>query len=376
MTDYTPEQWAQIARNAQALLQRDPTNARARAAFNAARPHLAAQREALNAADVAGAAPSAAATLGLGAADMMSFGLGPQIARRLDPSVGAVQQAAQAAHPTAHLVGEGLGLLGPAGVEVGLTKAGKLAPTAIRAAVSGIKNRVVRAAAKTTLNAATGAGYAAAQAAGRTEGGLAARGKAALGAAPYGAAAGAALPVTAALLTQAIRPVTRYAGRVVGQIAGKAAPVAERQAVPAVQGLLGVGEELGAVAPRGTLLEPRAPSMAPRGMQSTTPDLLDVPTFQRRGPNTPRPGHPLFSGEAAPTRSAEVRGGEPLLPKANPQIAPLMQEIRDMSTRDLVEAWKNAPTINQKLRGFLLVELQRRRITVPDLGIRPGLLGG
>jgi hypothetical protein len=44
-----------------------------------------------------------------------------------------------------------------------------------------------------------------------------------------------------------------------------------------------------------------------------------------------------------------------------------------MPTAQLVESWKNAP---QELRDLLIVEFQRRHITIPDLGIRPlSLLG-
>jgi len=112
------------------------------------------------------------------------------------------------------------------------------------------------------------------------------------------------------------------------------------------------------------------------------PDLLETPTFLRREAERPvpiplgqrpRPGHPIYSEGPAPTRSAEVRGGEPLLPKANPTIAPVMAKLRQLSPSQLVEAWKNAP---QELRDLLLVEFQRRHITIPALGIRPGLLGG
>ena len=110
------------------------------------------------------------------------------------------------------------------------------------------------------------------------------------------------------------------------------------------------------------------------------PDPLDVPTYQRRSTpvpiplsQRPRPGHPIYTEGPAPTRSPEVRGGEPLLPKANPTIAPVMAKLRQLSPSQLVEAWKNAP---QELRDLLLVEFQRRHITVPALGIRPGLLGG
>src|SRR6266705_1906519 len=118
--------------------------------------------------------PGKLASFGLGAADMASFGLGDQAARALwGKEATETQQAAEQLHPTAHLAGEIAGAISPLALERGLAAAGvKVAPTAIGAAVRGIQNLPARALAKTALNAATGAGYAAAQAAGRTEGGL------------------------------------------------------------------------------------------------------------------------------------------------------------------------------------------------------------
>jgi hypothetical protein len=269
MKDYTPAQWVQIAATAKARLLKDRGDARALRAFRAALPHVSAQRESERAqAFLKDLDPGTLASFGLGAADMMSFGLGDQAARLLlGDTARMTQQQAQAQHPTAHLVGEVAGLLGPAAVEAGLAKAGKLAPSAIGTFVRGIQNRAVRAAAKTALNAATGAAYAGAQAAGRTEGGLAARGQAALQAAPYGAAAGVALPVGIAAAKQAVRPVTRYVDRVLSEVAGKAAPVATKAATRAP-----------------VSLEPLLPALR-------QPDPLDLPTFARRAPPAePTPG--------------------------------------------------------------------------------------
>jgi len=54
---------------------------------------------------------------------------------------------------------------------------------------------------------------------------------------------------------------------------------------------------------------------------STTPFDYDLQVLRdERARRSARPGHPIFSGEGAPTRSAEVRGGEPLLPKAEPSL--------------------------------------------------------
>lgn len=213
--------------------------------------------------------PGALAAFGLGAADMASFGLGDQVARRLlGETAQMTQEQAQAQHPTAHLAGEVAGLVGPAGVEVGLAKAGKLVPTALRTAASGIRNRTARAIAKTGLNAATGAAYAGAQAAGRTEGSLSERAAAAARNAPFGAVAGGALPVTIAGLGRAIRPATRYVGGVLDDLAG-AAP-APRPTTTPMPGLLGVGEDIGAVPMQGRHTRAQIPV-----------DPLDAPTFMR-----------------------------------------------------------------------------------------------
>jgi len=220
--------------------------------------------------------PGQLAALGLGAADMMSFGLGDQVARAVEtvPIIGAgeggarmTQEQAFGQHKTAYRVGQGLGLVGPAAAEIGLTKLGRLAPSAARLAVNAVRNKGGRIAAKAALNALEGGAYVGAQAAGHTEGGLGARGKAAVRAAPYGAVAGLALPAAGAAL-KAVR--VPYVSRFFDYLAGEAP--AAKPAVRPIPGLLGVGEELGAVTPRPSLVPSRAPA----------PDLLETPTYQRR----------------------------------------------------------------------------------------------
>src|SRR5947199_9220832 len=94
--------------------------------------------------------PGALASFGLGAADMASFGLGNQVARALEPEAGLTQRLAGELHPAAQLGGEVAGLLSPLALEKALAVAGvRVAPTAIGAAVRGIKNVAGRAAAKT-----------------------------------------------------------------------------------------------------------------------------------------------------------------------------------------------------------------------------------
>jgi len=367
--DYTPEQWAGIAKTAQALLVKDPTNARARRAFNAARPHLAQQREAANAADVAGAAPGKLATFGLGASQAATLGLGDEAAGLLaglwapfipggesNPLKAYASQrdetrqatrAGREANPLSYIAGEVAGTLPTLAVPV--ARIAKLGP-----------------AGRLAGSIATGGLLGGVEGAARSEGDLEDRATAGGVGAAIGAGA-AALPVGASLAWLAGRKLAGLPGRVAGRVAGtirrEAAPAAK-----AAQRALREVERFDIAPPQGTLRTTPAPRRTPTG--------LDIPTYQRRPPlglPEPRPGHPIYHGEAAPTRSPEVRGGEPLLPKANPTIGPVMAKLRTMSTAQLVESFKNAP---KELRDLLIVEFQRRHITIPDLGIRPlSLLG-
>ena len=382
-TDYTPDQWRQIFANAKTALQKDRSNTRALAAFRAALPTIAAERDTVRkAAYLRDIDPGWLAALGLGAADMASFGLGDQIARAVEtvPIIGAgeggarmTQEQAFGQHKTAYRVGQGLGLVGPAAAEIGLTKLGRLAPSAARLAVNAVRNKWGRIAAKAALNALEGGAYVGAQAAGHTEGGLGARGKAAVRAAPYGAVAGLALPAAGAAL-KAVR--VPYVSRFFDYLAGEAP--AAKPAVRPIPGLLGVGEELGAVTPRPSLVPSRAPA----------PDLLETPTFLRRETpvpiplsQRPRPGHPIYTEGPAPTRSAEVRGGEPLLPKANPlrggteQTSGLLPQDFYATSTDLLDMLKQV-SMTPQYRQAILRLLFQRGVTIPALGIRPGLLGG
>ena len=104
---------------------------------------------------------------------------------------------------------------------------GLLAPSAIGTAVRGIQNVTGRAVAKTALNAAVGAGLGAAQAAGRTEGGLGPRLEAAQQGVLPGAAVGVALPLGAAMVGAAGSSVLRrLAGPAAAKVVSKLLPVA------------------------------------------------------------------------------------------------------------------------------------------------------
>ena len=230
--------------------------------------------------------PGALASFGLGMADMMSFGLGDQIARKLDqeaeaagmPGNGAAltQMAAQANHPTAHTVGEVAGALTPLGAEVALSKAGVMAPMALTKFIRALQNPYLRWGGKTALSAAEGAAYAGAQAAGRTEGDIGERLAAGAEAAPYGAAAGAVLQNALPVGRQLLRPV-RYARNIITDIVERGAgkPVAP-------SGLPNIDMDLTPAGMPG--LKPANLPVAP------TRDPLDVPTFRRRSPNYVSPG--------------------------------------------------------------------------------------
>jgi len=100
------------------------------------------------------------------------------------------------------------------------------------------------------------------------------------------------------------------------------------------------------VFPRGRL-GPEGPSPAPKA--SYPPTLTEMQGFS----SEPRPGHAIFRGKRAPTRSAEVRGGEPLLPKAS--------QLRDVSYQDLRTALSKQ-NIPLELRQAIRQELGRRGI--------------
>ena len=118
------------------------------------------------------------------------------------------------------------------------------------------------------------------------------------------------------------------------------------------------------------------------------PDLLETPTFLRRETpvpiplsQRPRPGHPIYTEGPAPTRSAEVRGGEPLLPKANPlrggteQTSGLLPQDFYATSTDLLDMLKQV-SMTPQYRQAILRLLFQRGVTIAALGIRPGLLGG
>ena len=357
--------------------------------------------------------PGMLASFGLGAADMMSFGLGDQIARAIEPEAQMTQEAAQAEHPGAHLLGEVAGLAAPAGVAKGLTLLGRgafEAPTIVRAA-QGIRSTGGRALAKTAINATAGAGLAGAQAAGHTEGGIEPRLQAAESAAIPGAVVGAALPWVLGAAGAAGSRLKGVAGRVAGvgpvEATAVEAPVAAVAETPLIGGmreetirrqLARQGFDPAAIDKVIAQARGNVPAATPRAAEAGT--SMDVPTYQRRGTpmpshavrnmpnrpavlatlegpptkpfvepgitdigdfrarqsfvepsirsggrytknfrsrgaasqlnpeqeqalsrllrerleNSPRPGHPIYRGGPAPTRSAEVRGGEPLTP--------------------------------------------------------------
>lgn len=331
--------------------------------------------------------PGKLASFGLGAADMMSFGLGDQFARKLEGQEAIdTQQAAKANHPTAHLLGEVAGLIGPAGIEYGLARAGLLTPTIVGKTIRAIASKPVRVAARTVANAAAGAGYAAAQAAGHAEPGK--RLQAAGQAAPIGAGVGAVLPFALGSLMAGKRLAGRLTGPIADFVAGEGPAAAAKAPAVSQHVAGGVLDDISqAIADRqagriseqdlNTALEAagnQRAGTAPLPLSLTPspkvpPDPLNVPTFRRRGLLSPdavpaaKPGHPIFYGEGSPTRSPEVRGGEPLTPSANPEVAAALQN----APYDKLQAALRLPETPQVVKNLILIEIQRRGIVGPGL---------
>jgi hypothetical protein len=323
------------------------------------------------------AAPGKLATVGLGFSQGATLGFGDELAgivnailtqspkksfgdayREQRDETRQATAAGREAHPAEYWSGE-----------IGAALPTLLVPGAGVARLAPEASLLTRAAVRGGTAVGTGALVAGTDAAGRSEGTLGERLKAGAEAAPYGAAAGLALsaiPGAIRLGKRGVRAAVGSARKAVEDYAGRATPAAARASAASKRALRAV-EQFDLAPPQG----------APRELRPPTPKQgLEVPTYQRREPlgaPQPRPDHPIFFGEQAPTRSPEVRGGERLLPEVNPTIAPTMQKLRTLTTAELVESWKNAP---QALKDLLIVEFQRRHITIPDLGIRPlSLLG-
>ena len=92
-----------------------------------------------------------------------------------------------------------------------------------------------------------------------------------------------------------------------------------------------------------------------------TPAMEALSTMQGNGPTplartAPKPGHPVWFGDESPTRSAEVRGGERLLPKAV-STGELLRRLEDPS---LSEADRAVVRATLAARGIV-----GRGITLP-----------
>ena len=303
--------------------------------------------------------PGALASFGLGMADMMSFGLGDQVARKLDEEVtraggesnqaALTQEAAKALHGTAHTVGEVAGALTPIGIEMGLSKAGVMAPMALTKFVQAIQSPVGRALAKTALSATEGAAYAAAQGAGREEGSLGERAVAGAKMAPVGAVVGAALPYAVPTAMVALDRLIARPAKYVGRIAGD---ILERRA--------------------GSRVVPRdlpniKMDLTPEGMPGLKPinrpvapmrDPLDVPTFIRREPDYVPPGimnikpSPLGPNDLMPPGDMSLVSGQP-----RPRRLPLVQRGPFPEPRGLESAATGAA--DDYLRSGDLAQLDR-----------------
>jgi hypothetical protein len=113
---------------------------------------------------------------------------------------------------------------------------------------------------------------------------------------------------------------------------------------------------------------PLSPAVGPPSMRTTTPDPLDVPTFQR--PGFLKAEGPLPEAWQGMTPQAGGVGGHSYsgtyprtLPVAN--AAKAQAALRGMSIADLQRAW-SAPQIPKALRALIEAEFQRRMVTLPS----------
>jgi len=131
--------------------------------------------------------------------------------------------------------------------------------------------------------------------------------------------------------------------------------------------------------PEFTLLPPstKPPSVTPSARPvSTIPNTgLLAPAPANEGllprsviPRAGKPGHPIWLGEGSPTRSPEVRAGEPLLPSkhdvAPPRIPPASAKILRRQSFAKLKATLALPETPQAVKQLILAEFQRRGIVV------------
>ena len=116
-----------------------------------------------------------------------------------------------------------------------------------------------------------------------------------------------------------------------------------------------------------SLLQPRLTPILgyPRGFLG--PEGISPPAKASYAPSIAeiqgRPGHPTWQGEGSPTTSAQVRGGEPLLPSANPEVAATLQRTPFAQ----LQAALRKPETPQVIKNLILMEIQRRGIVGPGL---------
>jgi hypothetical protein len=335
------ERWKRIARNAALALQQDPNNARALEAFNAARPHLAAAREATSTAEQEAAGdPGFWAALGLGASQGATFGFGDEAAGALG-AIGALvpggqspgeayrayrdrtreeTHAAIAARPGAYIAGEIASAIPQ--VVVPVAAAARVPAAATQA------SRLAQAARLVGRSARTGAIVGGITGAGRSE----ASGRdlardVGIGTA-LGAGVGAVVPIGYGVASLARRrlvdPIVRALSR-----APSSGPV--RPSVSPLSGLLGAGDDLGAVAAR---------PVPPRPPQVVT-DVAPPMAAPVAPPLAPPVGAPAVSGRpdlgllvpASPTQTAgpAVRTASPRVPSslANKSADEIAGVLRD-----------------------------------------------
>jgi len=110
---------------------------------------------------------------------------------------------------------------------------------------------------------------------------------------------------------------------------------------------------------------PGAPQgfLGPEGISPAAKASYPPTISEMQGYNLGKPGHPIWQGEGSPTTSAEVRGGEPLLPSANPAVAQALQRAPFAK----LQAALRLPETPTPIKDLILAELSRRGIVGPGL---------
>lgn len=403
-SEYTPDQWRTIMRNAHAKLAADPTNERARAALRAAIPQVQNQNQATSQQEMSEAQdPGFWRSLGMGASQGATFTFGDEVSGLLaasgeylrgDQGFGDAyrehrdtsrEMLAQSREhqPLAAAIGDIAGAAGTmipgaaaAGARAGIGAAQLGARVAPRVAPA-----IGRLVGRVAGGALAGAGDQALRGAGEADGSLGERVTAAGGGLQRGAILGGAFGLGAPILAEGLKAgggrLMRFAGlgeqgwlrkglrRAATGSPEAAAPKATPKAKPRararrlpVEGEVRTGPKPDIGVPETEVV--RRSLTRPKVGKSTDSQIL--------GPNQPRPGHPIYRTERAPTRSPEVRGGEPLTPSkpssprgksGKPDRGLARGQLESIPTEQLQQA-KALASGNRELLRMIDREIARR----------------